>query len=167
MADTAMTKLDKTKFIPFLDTSETVNSGTWEPNWKRIDLSTIFDLNPNAQTVERDYISHETAVDEITGYKPELPQEIAIYENNPIYDFVFSKFYELPVGSEAIVPALICFGGTAAKSWQVKQNRLVLGNLNSVEGKLSFTLKLGGSIERGTYAIKDGAPTFTPASTAE
>lgn len=160
MAGSAMTKLKKTQFIPFLDVSGA--SGT--PSWKRIDLSTIFDLNPNPQSEDVDYISYETPVNEITGYKPELNQEIALYEGHPIYDFVFGLFYDLPVGSEARVPALICFGGAAKKAWQVKDCTIQLGSLNTVDGKLSFTLKLGGSIERGSYTIVGGAPSFTAAS---
>jgi len=160
----SLVKLKKTDFIPFLDTSETINTSTWTPTWKRIDLSTIFSLNPNPQTQTMDYISYETPVDVIEKYQPELPQEIALYEGNPIYDFVFGLFFDLPVGSQATVPVLICFGGTDKKAWQVKNATLVLGELNTVDGKLSFTLKLGGDIDKGTYAITEGAPTFTAAA---
>lgn len=160
----AMTKLTRDQFIPFIDVSSTINSDTWTPSWKRVDRSTIFSLNPNPQTESRAYICYETDIEETTGYQPELPQEIAVYEGNPVYDFVFEKFYNLPVGSEATVPALICFGGKAKKAWQVKQCTLVLGELNTVDGKLSFTLKLGGTIDRGTYVNENGAPTFTGAA---
>lgn len=162
MAD-VMTKLKKTDFIPFLDVSDTINETTWTPSWKRVDLSTIFSLNPNPQTTTQDYICYETPVDIIEKYQPELPQEIALYEGNPIYDFVFGLFFDLPVGSAATVPVLMCFGGTDKKAWQVKNATLVLGELNSVEGKLSFTLKLGGDIGRGTYVITEGVPVFTEA----
>lgn len=161
MPENAMTKLRKHQFIPFLDTSKT---GGETPTWKRVDLSTIFSLNPNPQTQTMDYISYETPVEEIEKYQPELPQEIALYEGNPIYDFVFGLFYDLPVGSAAKVPALICFGGEAKKAWLVNDCTLVLGELNTVDGKLSFTLKLGGNIERGTYTITSGAPTFSAAA---
>lgn len=156
-----MTKLKKTDFIPFIDTSRTVNTTTWTPTWKRVDLSTIFSLNPNPQTQTMDYISYETPVDVIKHYQPELPQEIALYEGNAVYDFVFAMFYGLPTGSAATVPVLICFGGTGKKAWQVKQATLVLGELAAVDGKLSFSLKLGGDIDKGTYSIADGTPTFT------
>ncbi len=155
----SLTKLRKTDFIPFLDTSATPNT----PEWKRVDLSTIFSLNPNPQTTTLDYICYETPVEEIEKYQPELPQEIALFEGNPVYDFVFGKFYDLPVGTEAKVPLLICFGGTAKKAWRVPEATLVLGELNTVDGKLSFTLKLSGDIERGTYKIEGGKPTFTAA----
>jgi hypothetical protein len=156
----SLVKLNKTQFIPFLDASKTINAGSWVPVWKRIDLSTIFSLNPNPQVTTMDYISYETPVDVIEKYQPELPQEIAIYQGNPVYDFVFAMFHDLPVGSEATVPVLVCFGGTGKLAWQVQNATLVLGELNPVDGKLSFTLKLGGDIEKGTYAITDGVPTF-------
>lgn len=154
-----MTKLKKTDFIPFLDTSGTIN-GAWVPIWKRIDLSTIFSLNPNPQTTTMDYISYETPIDIIEKYQPELPQETTLMEGDPAYDFVFGLFYDLPVGSAATVPVLICFGGKDKKAWRVQSTTLVLGELNPVDGKLSFTLKLGGNIEKGVYAITEGLPTF-------
>ena len=156
----AETKLKKTEFIPFLD----VSGGTGTATWKRIDRSTIFALNPNPQTEERDYISYESPVTEIVSYKPELPQEIAIYEGNPIYDFIFGLFYDLPVGDSVMVKSLMCFGGTEKKAWQVDKTTITLGELNTVDGKISFTLGFGGDITRGTYAITDGAPTFTAAT---
>lgn len=165
MAESAMTKLRKHEYIPFLDVSGTANTSAWEPDWKRIDLSTIFDLSANPETESMDYISYEVPVEEISKYVPELPQEIALYEGNPTYDYMFNMFYNLPVGDATKIPMLMCFGGKDKKAWQVKQTVVVLGSLNTVDGKLSFTLKLGGDIERGTYAIADGKPTFTPAST--
>lgn len=160
MAESAMTKLRKHEFIPFLDVSGTSNSDSWSPSWKRIDLSTIFSLNPNPQTETQDYISYETSVEEITQYQPELPQEIALYEGNAIYDYMFSLFFDLPVGSEIQIPFLMCFGGSEKKAWQVRKTTVVLGELNTVDGKLSFTLRMGGDIERGTYTILAGVPTF-------
>ena len=157
-------KLTKNQYIPFIDTSDTIHSGTWTPTWKRIDKSTIFDLNLNAQTKELDYISQELPTEEIESYKPELQQEIALYKNNPIYDFVFGRLYGLHVGDAAIAPVLLCFPGDDEKAWQIQRCVLVPGNLNTVDGKLTFSLKFGGDIERGTYTITEGAPTFSKAS---
>ena len=155
-----MEKLKKHQFIPFLDVSGT-KGDAWAPVWKRIDLSTIFELDPKPQTETMDYISWEVPVEEVERYMPELPQEVALYEGDPIYDFVFGLLYDLPVGDGVKVPLLMCFGGSAKKAWQVRQCTLVLGSLNTVSGKLSFTLHMGGDIERGTYAVQDGVPAFT------
>lgn len=150
-------KLTKNNFIPFLD----ITKGGVSPNWKRIDKSTIFSLTPNPQSESIDYICYESPIEEIDHYEPELPQEIALYEGNPMYDFMFKMFYNLPIGAALTVPALICFAGSAKKAWKVPECRIQLGELNTVDGKLSFTLKLGGDIVRGTYTISDGVPTFS------
>lgn len=154
------TKLTKSKFIPFLDTH---TEGT-AAAWTRIDKSTIFSLNPNPQTEQRDYICQDAPTTEVDHYEPSLPQEIALYEGNPMYDFIANMFDKLPVGSEAIVPALICFAGTPKRAWLVNDCTIVLGELNTVDGKVSFTLNLGGDIAHGTYTIAEGVPTFTPDS---
>lgn len=157
--------------IPFLQTGTTNGSGstgTTTPVWGRIDKSTIFALNPNPQTEQQDYICYETPVTIVDHYEPELPQEIVMNEGNPMYDFIFEKFYNLPVGEDCKVPCLLCFptaSTTAAnrKAWLVNDCVLVLGEMNTVDKKISFTLNLGGNISKGYYTIDSstGAPTFS------
>lgn len=159
------TMLKKHMCIPFLDTTK----GGASPSWARIDKSTIFALNPNPQTETYDYICYETPVTEVDHYEPELPQEIVMNAGNPMYEFIYSQFYDLPVGEEAKVPCLICFppdGDGAQKAWKVDECTLQLGEMNTVDRRISFTLNLGGDIARGTYTITDGVPTFTAASAA-
>ena len=43
---------------------------------------------------------------------------------------------------------------------------ITLGELNTVDRVLSFTVGIGGDIQRGTYAMSSGKPTFTPADAA-
>lgn len=160
MAD-AMTKLTRDKFIPFLDVAKDT---TFAANsWKRIDYSTIFELTMNEQEEDMDYICFENAVTEINSNKPELPQEIATYEGNPMYDFMFDEFYNLPTGASCKVPFLLCFGGSGKKAWR-GMCTITSKVLNPVDGKITFSMKIGGDIEKGTYAISEGVPTFTPAS---
>ena len=163
----AEVKITKNKVIPFLDISDSANvGGTWTPIWKRIDKSTIFDLSFNPQSTTEDYIAYETAIEEISGYQPELPQEIALYRGNEVYDYVERLCYNLEVGDALRIPFLLCWPPEtdgSIKGWQVKECRLLLSNYNSVDGKVSFTLKIGGDIERGAVTIKDGAPTFAKA----
>ncbi len=155
----AETKLRKHQYIPF------INTGTGEtPTWSRIDKSTIFSLNPNPQTETMDYIAYELPQTEIDHYEPELPQEIALYEGNSMYDYMINLFYNLPVGNDVKVETLICFAGTDKKAWRIPETTVTLGELNTVDGKLSFTLNFGGNIDRGTYTIASGAPTFTAAA---
>ena len=160
----AEVKITKNKVIPFIDTSKTINSDSWVPVWKRIDKSTIFDLAFNPQSESVDYISLAGAVEEISSYQPELNQEIALYRGNPIYDFVESLCIGLPIGDDVKVPFLLAWPPKADNGidgWQVKDCRLLLSNYNSVDGKITFTLKLGGDIETGVITIAEtGVPTF-------
>lgn len=155
----AMTKLKKNEFIPFLDVDKDL---TFAANdWKRIDLSTIFALTAGEQEEDVDYICYENPVTEITGNKPELPQEIALYEGNPMYDFIFGELYDLPIGSSCKVPFLFCFGGSDALAWQ-GTSTITSKVLDTVAGKITFTIKVGGNIDKGTYTISSGGvPTFT------
>ena len=154
----AMKKLTRNQFIPFLDV---LKDSTFEASsWKRIDYSTIFELTMNEQEEDMDYICYANAVTEINANKPELPQEIACYEGNPIYDFMFDQFYNMPTGSDVKVPFLMCFGGSGKKAWRCMAT-ITSKVLNTVNGKITFSIKLGGDIEKGTYTISDGVPTFT------
>ena len=153
----AMTKLTKDQFIPFLDTAKDADYSS--SVWKRIDYSTIFELAVGEQEEDVDYICYANPVTEINSNKPELPQEIAIYEGNPVYDFLATEFYNLPVGEDCKTGCLICFGGTGAKAWRA-QVAISDKTLNTVDGVITFTLKFGGTIEKGTYTISEGVPTF-------
>ncbi len=56
----------------------------------------------------------------------------------------------------------MCFGGTGKKAWRCIAT-LTSKVLNTVDGKITFSIKMGGDIEKGTYTIEGGAPTFVPA----
>ena len=157
MAD-VVTKLKKTQFIPFLDVSEdlTLQACTW----KRIDKSTLMSISMNPQTETNEWIDSDIPEEEVTSNQPEIGQEIAIYQGNPIYDFLFAKFYDMPTGEECKVPFLQCFGGTDKKAWRSIAT-IIFDSLDAVAGKLTFTIKLGGNVEKGTYTITEGTPTFT------
>ena len=160
-------KITKNTVIPFIDTSNTINTESWAPVWNRIDKSTIFDLAFNPQSESVDYISYESAIEEVSSYQPELPQEIALYRGNAIYDFVEGLCINLPVGDAVKVPFLLCWppqDDNSIKAWQVKECRLLLSNYNSVDGKITFTLNLGGNIDKGTATVESGKPTFVPAA---
>lgn len=153
-----LTDLKKHQFIPFLDTAKSMDYSASE--WKRIDLSTIFELTVNEESESYDYICYENPVEEVTKNAPELPQEIKLVEGNPIYDFMFNELFELPTGEACKIPFLICFGGTAKKAW--RGIATVTGKvLNTPDRKLSFNLMMGGDIQKGTYELVSGAPKFT------
>ena len=115
----------------------------------------------NYSTTE-DYIAYETPIEEISGYQPELPQEIALYRGNEIYDYIEDLCFNLEVGDALRVPMLLVWPEKEGvmRAWQIKDCRLLLSNYNSVEGKVTFTLKLGGTYGRGTVTEEDGVPVF-------
>lgn len=153
----ALVKLLKSQFLLFLDTAK---DSTFAKNvWARIDKSTIFDLALNPQTTSNDYIDNNLPEEEVDRYQPEMGQEIALYQGNPMFDFIYGMIYDLPVGAEVKVPYLLCFGGNEKKAWRGMAT-IVLGNLNTVDGKITFTIKFN-TVDKGTYEVKDGAPTFT------
>lgn len=157
----SLVKLTRDQFIPFLDILKDSTYAT--SSWKAIDFSTIFAMTMGEVEEDMDYICYENAVTEIKSNKPELPQEIALYEGNPLYDFMFAEFYDMPVGAECKVPFLICFGGTGAKAWRGLCT-ITSKVLDTVAGKITFSMKMGGTIDKGTYTITAGVPTFTIAT---
>lgn len=158
----AMVKITKDKFIPFLDVLKDLTFAA--PSWKRIDYSTIFALSMGEQEEDVDYICFANPVTEISANKPELPQEIAIYQGNPMYDFMLKEFYNMPVGAECKVPYLICFGGEDAYAW-MGICTITSKVLDTVAGKITFTMKFGGDIKKGTYTITEGVPEFVEEKT--
>ena len=158
----AETKITKNMAIPCIDIGNTD-----EPVWARIDKSTVFEIVMNAETESQDYISQELPTEEIKNFAPSMDQEIATYANNPIYEYMFQKFYE---AKTVQLKTLICFpphGDPEVKqAWMVPITTCVLNNMNYVDGKLSWNMSFGGNTERGTYTIDEstGKPTFSKAA---
>ena len=151
-------RITKNMCIPFIDVSE---SDT--PVWKRIDKSTIFEIEMNAETESCDYISQEMPSEEIVSYAPSMDQEIATYRGNPIYEFMFQRFYDC---STAHGKSLICFPadeGGRQRAWLVADTTFVLDAMNWAEGKITWSMRFGGDIQRGTYTVADGVPSFVAA----
>ena len=151
-------RITKNMCIPFIDVSE---SDT--PVWKRIDKSTIFEIEMNAETESCDYISQEMPSEEIVSYAPSMDQEIATYRGNPIYEFMFQRFYEC---STAHGKSLICFPADDSgqqRAWLVTDTTFVLDAMNWAEGKITWSMRFGGDIQRGAYSVADGVPSFVAA----
>lgn len=156
-----MEKLKKFQTIPFIDAGED------EVKWARIGKSTIFDLAVNANIVTNDYIEDETPTDDVTYYKPTLPQELAAYKGDSAFDYLYDMFYNLPTGTDVQRDVLIVFAGNSGtkeapsfKAWKNKAT-IVLKDFNTVDEKILFDINFGGNIEKGTVTLTNGAPTFT------
>lgn len=157
----ALTRLKKHKFIPYINVSTTST-----PSWARIGKSTIFDLTLNANIVTSDFIEDEMPTDDVTYYKPTLPQELQTNAGDASFDFIYGMFKSLPTGEDIKKDVLLVFAGASSPfdAW-LTNSSVILKDLNSVDEKILFDLNIN-SIKQGTVVIDadTGVPTFTPAS---
>lgn len=156
----ALTRLKKHKFIPY------INTGTHDaPAWARIGKSTIFDLTLNANIVTSDFIEDEMPTDDVTYYKPTLPQELQTNAGDASFDYIYEMFKALPTGEDIKKEILICFAGATSPvdAW-LTNSSVILKDLNSVDEKILFDININ-KIENGTVTFngETGAPTFTAA----
>lgn len=155
-----MAKLTRNLFIPCLDTS----GGTGTAKYVPIDLSTEFDFQWNPNTETYSYINSANDSTEVTGYAPQMEQEIALYSENPMYSFLFPKFMSLPVGSDLVVPCLLCVPdekGAVTVGYLWKEAQLEPSDLNTVDGKLVFNIDFNGAVEKGTVSVSGSTITYT------
>lgn len=156
----ALTRLKKHKFIPY------INTGTPDaPVWARIGKSTIFDLTLNANIVTSDFIEDEMPTDDVTYYKPTLPQELQTNAGDASFDYIYEMFKALPTGEDIKKEILICFAGATSPvdAW-LTNSSVILKDLNSVDEKILFDININKT-ENGTVTFNEetGAPTFTAA----
>lgn len=157
-------KLTRDLYIPLIDRNRLTGASSESHDWVRIDKSTIFELSFNPQEETYSYINSANDVTEITSYSPELPQEIVLDSDNELYAAMFEFCMSMPVGADAVVPCLVVTPdatGKAARGFLWAETTVSPQSLNSVDGKLSFTLKLNGTPVEGTVTASGGDFTFT------
>lgn len=149
-----MTQLTRNLFVPLIDTLKGASASEGTYKWVPIDLSTQFELSYNPNTESKSYICYKNDTNEVTGYAPELPQEIALESTNPLYKFMDEYLNSFPVGSAAKIPFLFVRPdtetGEATKALMWKEATVVGDTLNTVDGILSFTISLNGDPVAGT-----------------
>ena len=162
-----MSKLTRNLYVPLLD----VNKGKGDTHkWVPIDLSTQFELSYNANTEDKSYICYKNDSTEVTTYAPELPQEIVLDNENPLYAFMDEYLHSFPVGNDAKIPFLFVRpdlttgAATVGLMWE---GATVTGDtLNTVDGVLSFNISLNGDPVEGTVSgLGTDTVTFTPKAT--
>lgn len=159
-----MAKLTRDLYIPLIDRNKLTGASSEGYDWVRIDKSTIFELSFNPQEETYSYINSANDVTEITSYSPELPQEIVLDSENELYAAMFEFCMSMPVGADAVVPCLVVTpdeAGEAARGFLWAEATVSPQSLNSVDGKLSFTLKLNGTPVEGAVTASGGDFTFT------
>lgn len=107
--------------------------------------------------------------DDVTYYKPTLPQELQANKGDACFDYLYDMFYNLPTGEEIKKSVLIVFAGgttvgevTTYKAW-LTNSSIILKDFNTVDEKILFDLNIN-SITKGTVVLAAGVPTFTPAT---
>lgn len=164
-----MSNLTRDLYIPLLDLNALKKVAGEEGgegyDWARIDKSTIFALAFNPQEETYGYIDTANDTTEVRSYQPELPQEIILDNENPIYKYMHAFAFAMPTGSNAKVPCMLVTPSmetgkpTEGRVWD--ECIVSPGDLNTVDGKISFTLKLNGAIKVGTVANEDGKFNFS------
>lgn len=143
-------QLTRDKFVPLIDVSEQKNLS----KLVRIDKSTKFELSFNAQTDTKGYICDKNDSTEVTGYQPELPEEIILDNTNPLFKFMFEYAKKFPIGTACNVPVVLGIPSmttgatTDAVLWQ--EASIIIDTLNTVDGTLSFKIGLNGTPKMGT-----------------
>lgn len=161
-----MANLTRNLWIPFIDSTLGAESGTY--TWVRIDKSTIFELsfNPSEETVG--YIDSANDSTYIKSYAPELPQEITLDNDNPLFKVMLPFMMGMPTGSSANVPVMLVYPdletGKATDAMVWEEAIVSPQTINTVDGKLTFTLKLNGDAIKGTVSELEGTWTFSPAA---
>ena len=161
-------KLTRNLFIPMLDTDQMIVDGepTGTPVWVPIDLSTVFEFafNPNTETYT--YICYANDTTETTGYAPTMEQEIVLDNENPMYKAMYPFMMSMPTGSKCKVPLLLVEPDmttgqpTRGRLWS--EATVSPGTVNTVDGKLTFTLNINGDQQQGTVSKTGSTVTFTP-----
>lgn len=160
-----MGKLTRDLYIPLIDKNKLTGAAAEGYDWTRVDKSTVFALAFNPQEETFGYINAPNDTTEVTSYQPELPQEIVLDNENPLYNAMFEFCMRMPIGSSAVVPCLLVMPdtttGAATKGYLWEEAIISPQELNSVDGKLTFTMKLNGNKVDGTVAAAEGVFTFT------
>lgn len=157
-------KLTRDLFIPLIDLNKLTGASATGYDWARIDKSTIFELSFNPQEETYGYIDSANDATQVNSYQPELPQEIVLDSSNAIYSAMFDFAMKMPLGSDAVVPCLLVMpdeNGKAVRGFLWSEAIVSPQTLNTVDGILSFTLKLNGAVTEGTVSSDGGEFTFT------
>lgn len=169
-----MATLTRDLYIPLLDANTLKRAVGLQVegegyDWVRIDKSTIFALAFNPQEETYGYIDTANDTTYVKSYQPELPEEIILDNDNPLYKLMHDFCMAMPVGKNAEVPLLLVMPDmktgkpTVGRVWD--GNIVSPGELNSVDGKLSFSNKMNGGVKVGTVEISGDTYTFNEGDT--
>lgn len=156
-----MSKLTRDMFRPYLD----INQGSGDYEWVRIDKSTVFTLEFNPEEETYGYIDSANDSTEVTSYGPTMEQEIILDSDNAMYQFIEPLCMSMPTGSGATVPCMLtepdAQGGESYTAHVWDEATITPSSIDTVEGKVVFTINLNGTQTVGTAEFgDDGTVTF-------
>lgn len=148
-----------------------LNNGTSNvPDWVRIKKSTALSIGLNPETEEFDYIADQSPTTELKSVKPSLNQSLTMYTDEPDYEMIFNRFYEMKVGQDAHSEVLIVFfqepgaGANTFKAW--KSDCIIsISDLDAVGSVINFDVLFGGTTDKGIATVTNQIPVFTGSAT--
>lgn len=142
----------------FMNISEV--GGTKE--WKRIRLSTVFDIAFNAEKETNKYIVDERPSEFIKNYKPTMAQENRTDQGDAIFDFLFPKVWGMVTGKEANVETMVIApmkdSNGSYYAWNDMETTLEWKNITPTDNKIIYDMLFGGGMKVGTVTMTDGVP---------
>lgn len=139
------------------------------PNYARIDKSTLWEVEFNATTENKEYITDDTPTTKIKNYKPTMSQELETTSDDTtgIYDVMMDRAMRLPTGDEAKATYLIVLPYKHQDgnyyTWKIEVTE-EFDSLSMVDKKVTWDILVGGNIDVGIITIKDGVISFVSES---
>ena len=160
-----LTKIDRTEWADFLNTTPTSEQATWAIIGVGItDKATDY----NAQVTEEKWIIHKNATKTTDSYALTSGIEQTAYKGDEVFEFIDDIRYRLKTGSDAETTLLevdkysVTEEDTTpkyrARVWNVG---IEIGSNGGDTAKINYTINYNGDPTFGTVTFENGVPTFT------
>lgn len=158
---TRFSDFSRDRFIPLIDANairrlvgmDTIDEGH---AWARVDKSEVFDFAFNPQENTKGYIDTANDSTFVEKYQPQMDQEIIVDGNNEVYSLMYEYSMHFPTGSDAEIPCAVIMPSvkddSVADAFLWEQAILSPSNINTIDKKLTFSMKFNGEMKRGTGA---------------
>lgn len=167
---TRFADFSRDRFVPLIDGNTIRRLVGMTPEgdsfaWARVDKSEVFELAFNPEENTRGYIDTPNDATFVEKYGLQMDQEIVIDGNNETYSLMYEYAMHFPTGSDAEVPCALIMpnvkdpaGSADAFLW--RQAILSPAGINTIDKKLTFSMKFNGAMERGTGAKNETTGRF-------
>lgn len=160
-----LTKIDRTEWADFLNTTPSAE----KPTWNIIGVGiTEKSTDYNAQVTEEKWIIHKNATKTTDSYALTSGIEQTVYKGDGVFEFIDDIRYRLKTGSDAETTLLevdkysVTEEDTTpkyrARVWNVG---IEIGSNGGDTAKINYTINYNGDPTFGTVVFENGVPTFT------